>query len=159
MEVSSDQRKVDLRLAESRGTPQPTAFARLLNPMEYAVAQGNPSTPLLGDPSENKVALSGRSASMLNMDWVVRNSVGEGGKMYPPPRGYVESYDTSEQARKDRLARHEEAKALEKQLEQERLRLAQGQMVKEEAYKKVVVILCRAWRREQSVRYQRFKLA
>ena len=32
-------------------------------------------------------------------------------------------------------------------------------MRKEEAYKKIVMILSRAWQREQNMRYQRFRLA
>ena len=46
--VSSAQREVELRRRESRlGTTQPMVIARLLNPVEYAMAQGNPSTPLI----------------------------------------------------------------------------------------------------------------
>ena len=51
------------------------------------------------------------------------------------------------------------AKEAEAKLAQQRLRLAQEQLLKEEAYKKIVVILSRAELREQNMRYQRFRLA
>ena len=114
LEVSNAERDVELRRqADAAGTTQPMVIARLLNPVEYARAQGNPGTPLFGDPSEDKVAISGRSASLLNLDWAVRNPLlnNKGGAKHPPPRGYVESYDTSDQAKDDRLARHFAAKA------------------------------------------------
>ena len=41
----------------------------------------------------------------------------------------------------------------------EKQRLAQEQLLKEEAYRKIVVILSRAEQREQNMRYQRFRLA
>jgi hypothetical protein len=57
------------------------------------------------------------------------------------------------------LARHVAAKGAEEKRAQQRLRLAQEQMRKEELYKKIVMILSRARQREQNVRYQRFRLA
>ena len=85
--VSSAQREIELRERERRlGITQPIVMGRLLSQAEYAVAQGDPSTPLTGgDPSAGKVAASGRSASLLNTDWMVRNCVGRGGSRYPPP--------------------------------------------------------------------------
>ena len=106
--VSYKERHDELSQQVAAGTMQPMGIARLLNPLEHARAQGNPGTPLFGDPSEDKVAISGRSASLLNLDWGVRNPLlnSRHGAMHPPPRGYVESYDTSDQAREDRLERH-----------------------------------------------------
>ena len=124
---------------------------------------GNPSTPLFGDPSEDKVALSGRSAAMLNIDWSVRNHVGiGGGQRYAPPRSYSEGtsrchlYPTSEHAMAERLRAHH---AGERERERQRLRLAQEQSAKEEAGKKMSMLFDRAWQREQNVRYQRLRLA
>ena len=152
--VSKGQRELLLRERERMlGITQPIAKARLLSQAEYAVAQGDPSTPLTGgDPSVDKVAASGRSASLLNMDWMVRNCVGRGGSRYPPPFGYLDSYDTSDQAMVDREVRHAGVAVREKQLEQEKKR-------KEEMLKKIWIFMNRASDREQNVRYQRLRLA
>jgi hypothetical protein len=79
------------------GSRVPTAKDRLLSRAEYSVAQGDPSTPLIGgDPSVDKVAASGRSASLLNTDWMVRHYVSGGGRQHPPPVGFVDAYATSD---------------------------------------------------------------
>ena len=62
------------RVREGGGVPCTVAKARLLSHAEYRAAEGNPATPLMGDgPFFDKVAKSGRSAALLNMDWMVRN--------------------------------------------------------------------------------------
>ena len=59
--ASSGQREILLRERERRlGITQPIVMGRLLSQAEYAVAQGDPSTPLTGGgPSAGKVAASG----------------------------------------------------------------------------------------------------
>ena len=143
--------------AERTRTPagyhEPIAKARLLSLAEYSAAQGDPSTPLTGgDPSVDKVAASGRSASLLNMDWMVRHCAAGGGPRYPPPFGNLDSHDTSDQAMVDREVRHAGVAVREQQLEQEKKR-------KEGMLKKIWIFMNRASDREQNVRYQRLRLA
>ena len=64
------------------GVPFTVRKAKLLSHAEYRAAEGNPDTPLHHDgPSFDKVAASGRSAGLLNMDWTVRT--GHSDATYP----------------------------------------------------------------------------
>ena len=63
-------------------------MAKLLSHAEYCSAEGDAATPLQGDgPSFGKVAASGRSASLLNADWILRCNYGA--TKHEPPTGYV----------------------------------------------------------------------
>ena len=77
------------RVREGDGVPFTVAKAKLLSHAEFRAAEGNPATPLVGDDRFfDKVAASGRSAALLNLDWMVRNGNNERAK-HPPPTGYL----------------------------------------------------------------------
>ena len=73
---------------ELRKVARDLTKAKLLSHAEYCAAEGNPATPLVGDdPYFDKVAASGRSAALLNMDWMTRN--GNERNKHPPATGYL----------------------------------------------------------------------
>jgi hypothetical protein len=91
----------------------PSVKARLLSRAEYSAAEGDDSTPLCGDDRTfGKVAASGRSVALLNLDWMVRCNAGDG-QQHPPPVGFVEVLATSDQALATRVAAHAESEARE----------------------------------------------
>jgi len=145
--VDKDQRR---RLMGGRGH---VAKARLLSPEEYSAAQGDPSIPLyFGDRTEDKVALSGRSASLLNIDWMMRHHENGGQPPLPPPFGDLDSHDASEKEMAARLERHARSGAREKQRKLENRRT-----------RKILERTFAFWRQavnqRQNVRRQMLKLA
>ena len=127
------------------------AKARLLSQAEYSIAQGDPSIPLFGDRTEDKVALSGRSASLLNMDWMVRHYENSGQQL-PPPFGNLDSHDTSEQEMATRLERHARSGVREKQRKLE-------DRSSRRTLERTFVFWKQAANQRQNVRYQMLKLA
>ena len=76
------------RVREGDSVPYTVAKAKLLSHAEYRAAEGNPATPLMGDDRFfDKVAKSGRSAALLNMDWMIRNASER--TKHPPATGYL----------------------------------------------------------------------
>ena len=67
----------------SRSAPE-LPSAKLVSQAEYRKTEGNLAMALWGDPSSGKVAASGRSSSLLNLDWIARNGRGYGPRRDKP---------------------------------------------------------------------------
>jgi hypothetical protein len=81
--------------------------ARLLSQAEYSAAEGDAATPMMGDDMAfDKVAASGRSSALLNLDWTVRNAYSS--TALPPPTGYINTVSTSREAMVEREWMHKE---------------------------------------------------
>ena len=98
------------RYERSRLTPgKPlVSQARLLSQAEYSAAEGNADIPLWAgsrDDKFDKVAASGRSAALLNTDWVVRCGYSDYFK-HPPPGGFVNTAFASREAAEARVEAH-----------------------------------------------------
>ena len=121
------------RVRDADGAPYTVGTPKLLSLAEYRAAEGNPAAPLAGeDPFLDKVAISGRSASLLNMDWMIRNAMSLNCTKHPPATCYlVNEVLTSVESGEARIKNHHGQLAREqwRKLKVEYSRVLKGRII------------------------------